>query len=137
MAGKEKRMVGTKSFDLWFRPTMSGYDVSKNIDDYDKERDTSSLEPSTAPDSSSTVQTRNIACYLENYASFQLAYHFDRENPALRFLSLVVADVLVVDRTIQRVEFSRRRSKEQPMTRKPSEEWPSEEEALIFFLGNT
>ncbi|KAF7383745.1 hypothetical protein HZH68_014502 [Vespula germanica] len=39
MVGKEKRMVGTKSFDLWFRPTMSGYDVSKNIDDYDKERD--------------------------------------------------------------------------------------------------
>lgn len=42
MAGKEKKMVGTKSFDLWFRPTMSGYDVSKNIDDYDKELDVSS-----------------------------------------------------------------------------------------------
>ncbi|KAL2737906.1 hypothetical protein V1478_001992, partial [Vespula squamosa] len=96
MAGKEKRMVGTKSFDLWFRPRI--------------------------PDSSSTGQTRNIACYLENYASFQLAFHFDRENPTLRFLSPVVADVLGVDRTIQRVEFSRRRSKEQPMTKRPSEE---------------
>lgn len=42
MAGKEKKMVGTKSFDLWFWPTMSGYDVSKNIDDYDKELDVSS-----------------------------------------------------------------------------------------------